>query len=44
MGSWVSYGLGRMNQKLPAYVVVVYQGTGKNRAFFPLMFPGPWSN
>lgn len=30
MGSWVSYGLGSMNQNLPAYVVLVSQGTGKN--------------
>jgi hypothetical protein len=30
MGSWVSYGLGSMNENLPAYVVLVSQGTGKN--------------
>jgi hypothetical protein len=30
MGSWVSYGLGSINQNLPAYVVLVSQGTGKN--------------
>ncbi len=29
MGSWVSYGLGSMNENLPAYVVLVSQGTGK---------------
>jgi len=30
MGSWISYGLGNMNENLPAYVVLVSQGTGKN--------------
>ena len=30
MGSWVSYGLGSMNENLPAFVVLVSQGTGKN--------------
>jgi len=30
MGSWVSYGLGSINQNLPAYVVLVSQGSGKN--------------
>jgi len=30
MGSWVSYGLGSMNENLPAYIVLVSQGTGKN--------------
>jgi hypothetical protein len=30
MGSWVSYGLGTMNQNLPAYVVLTSQGSGKN--------------
>jgi hypothetical protein len=30
LGSWVSYGLGSVNQNLPAYVVLVSQGTGKN--------------
>lgn len=29
MGSWVSYGLGSMNENLPSYVVLVSQGTGK---------------
>lgn len=29
-GSWVSYGLGSVNQNLPAYIVLVSQGTGKN--------------
>jgi hypothetical protein len=30
MGSWVSYGLGSMNENLPSYVVLLSQGTGKN--------------
>lgn len=30
MGSWVSYGLGSMNENLPSYVVLTSQGTGKN--------------
>jgi hypothetical protein len=30
MGSWVSYGLGSMNENLPSYVVLVSQGTGKD--------------
>ena len=30
MGSWISYGLGSMNENLPAYVVLLSQGTGKN--------------
>jgi hypothetical protein len=30
MGSWVSYGLGSMNENLPAYVVLTSQGSGKN--------------
>ncbi len=30
MGSWVSYGMGSENQELPAFVVMVSQGTGKN--------------
>jgi len=30
MGSWVSYGLGSMNDNLPSYIVLVSQGTGKN--------------
>ncbi|MFU8892430.1 MAG: DUF1501 domain-containing protein [Luteolibacter sp.] len=30
MGSWVSYGLGRLNDNLPSYIVLVSQGTGKN--------------
>jgi Protein of unknown function (DUF1501) len=30
LGSWVSYGLGTDNANLPAYMVLVSQGTGKN--------------
>jgi hypothetical protein len=30
VGSWVSYGLGTDNSNLPAYMVLVSQGTGKN--------------
>ncbi len=30
MGSWVSYGLGSMNENLPSYIVLVSQGTGKD--------------
>jgi len=30
MGSWISYGLGSMNENLPSYVVLLSQGTGKN--------------
>jgi len=30
MGSWLSYGLGSESQNLPAYVVLLSQGTGKN--------------
>jgi hypothetical protein len=30
MGSWVSYGLGSANENMPAYIVLVSQGTGKN--------------
>ena len=30
MGAWVSYGLGNMNENLPAFMVLVSQGTGKN--------------
>ena len=30
MGSWASYGLGSENENLPAFVVMVSQGTGKN--------------
>ncbi|MEM6689032.1 MAG: DUF1501 domain-containing protein [Planctomycetota bacterium] len=30
MGSWLSYGLGSENDDLPAYMVLLSQGTGKN--------------
>jgi len=30
MGAWVSYGLGSENKNLPAFIVMVSQGTGKN--------------
>jgi len=30
MGAWSSYGLGSLNQNMPAYVVLLSQGTGKN--------------
>jgi uncharacterized protein (DUF1501 family) len=30
MGAWASYGLGTVNQNLPAFVAMVSQGTGKN--------------
>ena len=30
MGSWVSYGLGSDNQNMPAFMVLISQGTGKN--------------
>ncbi|MCH8216593.1 MAG: DUF1501 domain-containing protein, partial [Planctomycetes bacterium] len=30
MGSWLSYGLGSANQNLPAFMVLLSQGTGKN--------------
>jgi len=30
MGSWLSYGLGSMNENLPSYVVLLSQGSGKN--------------
>ncbi len=29
-GAWASYGLGSENQNMPAYVVLLSQGTGKN--------------
>jgi hypothetical protein len=32
MGSWVAYGLGSENQDLPAFVVMVSQGTGGTQA------------
>jgi uncharacterized protein (DUF1501 family) len=30
MGAWLSYGLGSENENLPAYMVLISQGTGKN--------------
>ncbi len=30
LGAWSSYGLGSANQNMPAYVVMISQGTGKN--------------
>ena len=30
LGSWLSYGLGSENENLPAYVVLLSQGSGKN--------------
>ncbi|QDV19317.1 hypothetical protein Pan153_39820 [Gimesia panareensis] len=30
MGAWLSYGLGSENENLPAYMVMLSQGTGKN--------------
>ncbi|MFT6793856.1 MAG: hypothetical protein ACJAR1_001856 [Rubritalea sp.] len=30
LGSWLSYGLGSENENLPAYMVLLSQGTGKN--------------
>lgn len=32
IGSWVAYGLGSENQNLPAYVVMVSQGSGNTQA------------
>jgi Protein of unknown function (DUF1501) len=30
LGAWTSYGLGSVNEDMPAYVVMISQGTGKN--------------
>jgi uncharacterized protein (DUF1501 family) len=30
MGAWVSYGLGSINENLPAFITMVSQGSGKN--------------
>ncbi len=30
MGAWVGYGLGSLNRNMPAYVVLISQGNGKN--------------
>lgn len=32
MGSWLSYGLGRVNENLPAFVVMISQGFGNMQA------------
>ena len=32
IGSWIAYGLGTENQDLPAFVVMVSQGTGNSQA------------
>jgi uncharacterized protein (DUF1501 family) len=32
LGSWLSYGLGAMNQNLPAYVVMISRGVGNMQA------------
>ena len=34
MGSWLSYGLGSMNENLPAYVVMISKGSGSQQALF----------
>ncbi|MEQ8765050.1 MAG: DUF1501 domain-containing protein [Planctomycetota bacterium] len=30
LGAWASYGLGSENENMPAYVILISQGTGKN--------------
>lgn len=49
LGAWVAYGLGSENQNLPAYVVMVSQGSGNTQAladrafgsgFLPTKFSG----
>jgi Protein of unknown function (DUF1501) len=42
LGAWLSYGLGNMNENLPAYLVMLSQGTGK-RPGQPL-FSRLWGN
>ena len=34
MGAWLSYGLGSMNDNLPAYVVMISKGKGQQQALF----------
>ena len=34
MGAWLSYGLGSMNENLPAYVVMISKGSGSQQALF----------
>jgi hypothetical protein len=40
MGSWLSYGLGRVNENLPAFVVMISQGFGNMQA----ISNRPWSS
>ncbi len=34
MGSWLSYGLGAINDNLPAYVVMISKGRGQSQALY----------
>lgn len=34
MGAWLSYGLGGMNENLPAYVVMISKGRGQSQALY----------
>ena len=34
MGAWLSYGLGNMNENLPAYVVMISKGRGQSQALY----------
>ncbi|MDH3584048.1 MAG: DUF1501 domain-containing protein [Phycisphaerae bacterium] len=34
MGSWLSYGLGSLNENLPAYVVMISKGKGQSQALY----------
>ena len=34
MGSWLSYGLGSMNENLPAYVAMISKGRGQSQALY----------
>ena len=34
MGAWLSYGLGTMNENLPAYVVMISRGSGNMQALY----------
>jgi hypothetical protein len=34
MGSWLSYGLGSMNENLPSYVVMISKGRGQSQALY----------
>jgi uncharacterized protein (DUF1501 family) len=53
LGAWVAYGLGSANDNLPAYLVLVSQGTGKNpgqpifsrlwgSGYLPSKYQGVW--